>query len=327
MTKNPDLEPVGTTQFLLLLQSVPHLGEKALIRLLSGSAQRRLTAEDILNLPADHLQNELELDPRAASYLIEHRADLLQQSAALAKTLRAQSLQLVSITGAAYPVRLERYCDVPPPLIYTLGNLALLDSSIQEDAVPGRFTFTIALSRKASSASLIRLDEIATQLAAAGGVPVTGHDRPEYQRLALAAQRRNLPTIYVFDRGLREALGPQFDRPPFAAARIRDAVFDLERDLALSPYRLDDHCIGDNNRRRDSIVFALSDLVIALDINASGAMCAECIRAFEQGKPVYAATGGRSGNAALREASVPVLPHDEALMEILPSPKIRLRER
>ena len=41
-----------------------------------------------------------------------------------------------------------------------------------------------------------------------------------YKRLALTAQRQNRSVCYVFDRGLREALGPQFDRPPFSAARI-----------------------------------------------------------------------------------------------------------
>ena len=122
-----------------------------------------------------------------------------------------------------------------------------------------RFTFSIAVSNGASAESLARLDQLATELSAAGGVPVTGHDRTPYKRMALAAQRLNRPTIYVLDRGLREALGPEFDRPPFAAARIRDAFFDRERDLALSPFRLDDHSLGANNRRRDALIFALSD--------------------------------------------------------------------
>ncbi len=314
--KQRSADLVGGTQLLLLLQSVPHIGEKALLRLIAGSAQRRLTAEEILSLSATQLQDELELDPRAAAYLSTHREALLQSSAETARTLRAYPIEVVSCAGASYPVRMERWADIPPPVVYALGNRALLNiSTANPVGLPPRwFTFTIAASRKASAASLKLIDELATDLAVLGGVPVTGHDRPEYQRLALAAQRKNLSTVYVFDRGLREALGPQFDKPPFAAARIRDVEFDLNRDLALSPYKLDDHCIGANNRRRDSIVFALSDLVIAADVRSEGAMLEETLRAFEQGKPVFTVDGGREGSKLLIERGVPALPAIDAVV-------------
>jgi len=327
MTKIPIVDQsegtvVGTTQFLVLLQSVPHLGEKALIRLLSGTAQRRISPEAVLSLSANELETELELDPRSASYIESHREELKAHSAAVARMLRSYPLQVISIAGAAYPARIERYSDIPPPVLYTLGNLKLLEPSqaqhaaaagsssrqIPEFTSTSTFTFTVAASRSASQASMTYLDEVSTQLASLGGVTVTGHDRPEYQRLALAAQRRNLPTVYVFDRGIREALGPEFNRPPFAAARIRDAEFVTERDLAISQFRLDDHCLGGNNRRRDSLVFTLSDLVVALDVRASGGMYEECIRAHRQGKPVFVARGGRDGNEKLRELKLPDLP-------------------
>lgn len=307
---DPEQQAIGSTQFLLLLHSVPHLGEKAILRLLHGNAQRRLTPDLFLGLPAAALQQEFDLDPRSAGYLIENRSALLEKSAADVHTMRSYPLNLVSSVDAAYPARLERCAEVPPPLLYTLGNLDLLEPSNKTE--PGRrFTFTLAASRSCGAEALERLDEWATQLAIFGGVPVTGHDRAEYQRLALAAQRRNLPALYVFDRGLREALGKEFDRPPFAAARIRDAVFDLNRDLALSPFRLDDHCIGGNNRRRDSLIFSLSDVVIALDIRANGAMYTECLRAHQQGRPVFVAEGGHEGNTALRDAGVPTVPEPD----------------
>ena len=314
-------EPIGSTQFLLLLQSVPQIGEKALLRLLAGSAQRRLTAEAVLDMSREALQAQLELDPRAAAYLVENREELLQKSAEAARTLRMFPLELISCSGAGFPMRLERWADVPPPLVYALGNRSLLNINHQSasGAPPRWFTYTIAASRKASAASLKQLDELSTDLAAAGGVPVTGHDRPEYQRLALAAQRKNLPAIYVFDRGLREALGPRFDRAPFAAARIRDTAFVLDRDLALSPYRLDDHGLGANNRRRDSIIFALSDLVVALDVRPEGAMFEESLRAHEQGKPVFCVGAAREGGTLLQQRGVPLLPPISALTEIVRS--------
>lgn len=177
-----------------------------------------------------------------------------------------------------------------------------------QTAAPAPFTFSIAVSNGADNGTLKRLEEIATILIGRGCVPVTGHDRTPYKRLALVAQRQNRPTIYVLDRGLRDAHGPAFDRPLFAAARIRETVFDVTRDLALSPFRIDDHALGANLRRRDRMLYALADLIIALDVRAGGGMAAECLRAREQGRMVWVASGGRDGNAALREAGCMEMP-------------------
>ena len=314
MVRTPPSEPqleIGSTQFMLLLQSLPQVGEKALTRLLAGAALRRFTPEAILCMSAEELQRELELDARAAAYLAANRASLVQQSAELARNIRSYPVQLLAFSGAAYPSRIDRYASIPPPLVYAVGNLQLLDESTSNGAAPGvtsPFTFTIAVSRSAAQGTLVKLDELGTELVIAGGVPVTGHERAEYQRLALSAQRRNAPTIYVFDRGLREALGPEFNLPPFAAARIRDVEFELKRDLALSQFRLTDHCLGGNNRKRDSLIFSLSDVVIALDVAPNGAMYAECLRAYRQGKKVFVSATGRDGNRALIDNGVPLLP-------------------
>jgi len=299
---------LGHTQFVLLLHSVPYLGEKTLTRLLRTNARLRITPEEFLLLSPTEWQTRYEIDPRAADYLQRHQEKLLVLSADLARTVRAHDMQVLTSESMTYPQSIEQYDDSPPPILYAQGNPDLLDAD--ELHRHGKFTFTIAVSNGAPTESLVYLDQIAPSLVQAGGIPVTGHDRAPYKRLALAAQRLNRPIIYVMDRGLREALGPDFDRPPFAAARIREAVFDVHRDLALSPFRLDDHSLGANNRRRDRMVFALADLVIAVDINAGGVMEAACQRSHAQGRPVWVAAGGREGNAALLAAGCPALPEE-----------------
>lgn len=297
-------DALSPTQFLLLLHSIPQLGEKTLTRLLRLNAQNRLTPEAFLALSADEAKQRYDLHPQAAEVLATQREMLLTKSAELARVVRAHPLQVLSVENATYPRRLEQRDDAPPPLLYALGNFALL----REKPDVTHFTFTIATSNGATPATLNRQDEIAAALVQVGGVPVTGHDRAPYKRLALAAQRQNRPILYVLDRGLREALGPEFDRPPFTAARIREAVFDTGRDLAVSPFRLDDHGLGANNRRRDRLVFALADVIVALDVRAGGGMAGECLRAREQGRPVYVVEGGRDGNDALQDAGCPILP-------------------
>ena len=241
-----------------------------------------------------------------ATYLAENKTPLLAKSAELLKAFRVHPLHLFTQSSAAYPAKLERFDDTPPPILYALGNVALLD--LPQNASGSRFSFTVAVSNDAVTSSLDRADEIANALIIAGGVPMTGHDRLPFQRLALCAQRLDKSIVYVLDRGLREALGPDYDRPPFAAARIRDAVFEPRRDVAVSPFRLDDHGLGANNKRRDRLIFALSDVVIVADIRAGGGMMSECRRAFDQGKIVRVLPdGGREGNAALIGSGVPAL--------------------
>ncbi len=323
-------EPISPIQFTLLLHSVPHLGEKTLTRLLRYNARLRITPDECLLLSTEHWQTQYDLDPRAAAFLVEHQAELLDKSAELARAARHAKISVLTCESMTYPTRLERYDDAPPPILYALGNLSLTGNGLSSatpkrnsvaagqsqagnhsvtDTASARFTFTIAVSNGSPPAALIRQDEIARTLIEHGGVPVTGHDRAPYKRLALSAQRLNRPTIYVFDCGLREAMGPEFDRPPFAAARIRDLIFDTKRDLALSPFRFDDHSLGANNRRRDRMIFALAQVVIALDIAAGGGMETECRRALEQGVPVYVVPqGGRAGNAALLALGCDPLP-------------------
>ena len=353
MTRDPktSTEPLGFTRFALLLHSIPRVGEKTLTRLLHHVSSRRIEPETCLQWSVEEWQTRCELDPRAAAMLCEQQDALIARADEMARTVRQHNLHVLTPQSPAYPDRLERFDDSPPPIVYALGNLGLLlplpappesaapapstarksdaksaaksaasyraDADNSEQAVTSKtpaaatrapFTFSIAVSNGADNATLKRMEAMATVLVQRGCVPVTGHDRTPYKRLALAAQRQNRPVIYVMDRGLRDALGPAFDRPPFAEARIRETVFDTGRDLALSPFRLDDHAIGANLRRRDRMLYALADLIIALDVRAGGGMAAECLRAHEQGRMVWVAGGGRDGNALLRAAGCTGMP-------------------
>jgi hypothetical protein len=293
---------VTATQFILLLHSVPDIGEKTLTRLLTIISQQRLTPAACLAFSASEWRRKFGLKSNIADTIVSQREKLLEESEANLRRLREHPIEILTVIGAAYPKRLERYDEAPPPILYALGNAALLEPA------PMRFTFTIAVSNEATPETLTRQDELADALIELGGVPVTGHDRIPYQRLALAAQRRNRPTFYVFDRGLREALGPSFDLPPFAAARIRDAVFSTDRDLALSSFRLDDHGLGANNRRRDSLVFAMSDVVLALSVRPGGNMAKECLHSRMQGKSVFVCSGPGSSAESLSAMGCDALP-------------------
>lgn len=280
----------------LLLHCVPYIGEVRLTQLLHQFAIEPQAPADFVHLSAAELKSRYHLDPRAIKYILSNPLNLLEKAEELARTIRYHNLLCVTRTQASYPLRLETNDPSPPPILYALGRYELLDASSVAN-----FTFTVVVSNGADPAIYTRLEQIAYQLLLKGGVPITGHDRLPYQRLALCAQRQKRPVIYILDRGLREALGPAFESALFSSARIHDIAFRRDRDVVLSPFRLDDHCLGEHNRLRDRLVLMLADIVVALDVRADGVMLAECLRVLNSGRTILVADGGREGNTILRQ--------------------------
>ncbi len=297
------MEQPGLTQFMLILHSLPQLGEKSLIRVLSLMRQRMISSEAVISYSVQDWVDRCEMPLPAAEFLVLNRENLLMKSKREMLDIGKLPLHVLNSESITYPHRLQKNAEIPPPILYCAGSVSLLADSKDNDRT---FTFTIAVSNGASAEILSRQDHIAENLISQGGVVVTGHDRQAYQRLALSAQRMNSPVIYILDRGLLETLGPNYDRIPFAAARIRESRLNVDRDAVLSSFRLSDHGLGANNRRRDALIFALSDKIIALDVRDGGSMAAECMRAHKQREAVEVCEGGREGNVRLLSARCPV---------------------
>lgn len=292
------------TQFLLLLHSIPDVGDRTLSHALRYLVQQRLSPADLLAFPARRWQRDLQLSESACNYLFENREALLQKSLELEKLRFKSQVHLLYQGSASYPELLDVNEEVPPALVYARGNLGLIDENRS-------FTFTVIASNKPTSHHLDRIDALVTDMANAGGTVVTGHDRLPYQRAALAAHRIDRPIIYVFDKGLRNALGADFSQTPFASARIYEVEFNTDLDLALSPFRLDDHSLSFNLPKRDRLIFSLSDIVIAQDVRSGGVMYTQCQRILKQGRPLYVASDGREGNALLLQQGAKPLPTGE----------------
>src|SRR5580700_1718984 len=113
-------EAIGAAQFVLLLQSVPHLGEKTLSRLLRANALQRVTPETWLARTPDEWRTCDELDPRAIEHLVTQREALLARSAEQARTVRAHDLRILTCDSMTYPDRVERFDDAPPPVLMAL---------------------------------------------------------------------------------------------------------------------------------------------------------------------------------------------------------------
>jgi hypothetical protein len=120
---------------------------------------------------------------------------------------------------------------------------------------------------------------------------VTGHNRPPYQRAALAALRFGGKVCYVLDRGLLEAFSNDLRRELFPAAHVWSRQYDPATTLTLTPYPLRAHGIAIHNRRRDELVFALADTIVAGEIRPGGQMDHHLRAAQESNRQVVKVSG------------------------------------
>lgn len=276
-------------EFILLLMSTPGIGDRTLKAILRRNAIVRRSPEEFLSLSSKDLIGEYELKSDVAESL-RRRSHVDQKEAeAGARWLRRNEIALLTCNDATYPRRLFERMDDPPAVLFAYGNASLLQSPL----------FAVANSNGAPEDLLAAGDRAVEDRIAGGWALVTGHNRIGYQRPALAARRNGGKICYVLDRGLVRGFGNDLTQALFPAARIWGPAYDPKTDLTISSFGLNDHGIAANNRRRDAIVFALADEILAGWVRPGGQMEAECMAALLAGRSVRLIAGP---NASLEAA-------------------------
>lgn len=302
------MRQITRTQFALLLHSVPRLGPKGTARILaelrSGLPDERIGLTQIRawRLSADTLHKEYGIHRDAAECIAHQKEELLSASADLASAVDSLGIRVFTELDADYPSLLRDYANCQPPILYAYGNLSLLRErkfAVVNSGTIGRRTMEITR-------------QLAGTLSDEGLAAVTSHNTRGYQVVALAAKSRNAAVLLVLDRGILSAFPHGLGWEPMAQARIWDLRFDPGRDLVVSRFRLYDPWIGANGRERDRMVFALADVVVAVDIRPGGVMENECLRAHKIGREVFVYTADDGplpgGNCALLECGCPPVP-------------------
>lgn len=285
---------MDNADLVLLLSVARGVGPRATAEILRLNAVLRRSAADFLALSAAELMAGYALKRDAADAILAAGRLRAAWAAETVRSLRAAGIMVLTITDATYPSRLLRGCPKPPPVVYAFGALEVLAARV----------FAVANSNDAGEEDLAAADRAAAVAIEEGWTPVTGHNRIPYQRTALVARRQGARVCYVMDRGLRHGFGGDLTRDLFAAARIWNPAYDPSRDLAISAFGPDDHGSAGNNRRRDELVFALADAVIAGYLKPGGVMQTICREAEDRGVPVLPATSDPDAmRAALRKAA------------------------
>jgi hypothetical protein len=96
-------------------------------------------------------------------------------------------------------------------------------------------------------------------------------------------------------------LKPSADPFGFGPGRM---ALDVEHTLVLSPFRLLDHAVARNGRRRDEIIGALADVIVAVHARPGGEIERVCLQALDRGQSVLSWYGENAGLVAAGATAV-----------------------
>jgi predicted Rossmann fold nucleotide-binding protein DprA/Smf involved in DNA uptake len=265
---------------LLLLSELPRVGERVLRRLVQRALETNRRVAVLLAEPEHVLAYDYGLPEVAVRRLVEDRARHEAHCRVLCDWLREAGVMLAHPAHPSYPSRrLSREVD-RPPFLYLYGESALLEHP----------TLAILNSRDLTEQSVAATVQIARQTAREGFTLITGGMKATHRIAATTVRAMGAPRVIVLDRGIGTAFGDWMDRDPFGLGPGR-ARLDRQRTLVVSPFRPHDHAVPRNGRRRDEIVAALGDVVVAVRGRSGGEIERICLRALDAGRCVLSWQG------------------------------------
>jgi predicted Rossmann fold nucleotide-binding protein DprA/Smf involved in DNA uptake len=164
-------------------------------------------------------------------------------------------------------------------------------------------TLSILASREPSESSVVATVQIARHAAGEGFTLVTGGMKATHRIAAAAVRAAGARRAIVLDRGVLAAFRGSFDLDPFGIGSGR-ARFDARRTLVLSPFRPCDHASPRSGRRRDELIAALGDVVVATSARPGGEVERVCLRALDAGQCVLSWQGENATLAAAGAAPI-----------------------
>lgn len=276
-----------TALYAVMLSELPHVGDKGAERILALNRARQHSLATFFRLPDAILRDDYQLHPATLTRLGVERVEHETRCRWLLDQLVAAGGMAHMSEDHGYPARLRRRLMPPPVVLYSFGaadlfrapTLAVLNSR--------------TLSEHAVSASLAAVQAAVGQ----GFTLVTGGMKTSYRIAAVAGRAAAAPRVIVLDRGIFATFGARLDRDPFGFGPGR-SVLDAARTLVLSPFRLMDHATPRNGQRRDELIAALADVIVAVHARPGGQIERVCLEALDRGQCVLSWYGENAGLVA-----------------------------
>jgi len=282
---------------LLTWAELPRIGDRSLHRVQAHARSRQLSLAALAMLPVARLAQELRLPAAAIRRLGEERAWHHRRCVALAARLTAAGAELCQPGDALYPTGWQRHAEPPPAVATLYGNVALA-------AQPN---VALLHSRLVSEASVAATLRVVSAICADGLAVAVGGMKTPHRIAAATARALGAARLVVLDRGLFAAFGDDVGRDPFGLGPGR-GQFNLERSLVVSAFRPDDHAVARSGRRRDALLTALADIVVAVSARPGGEIERCCRACLRRGQCVLVWEGGNL--ALLGDGAIPIAAAD-----------------
>jgi predicted Rossmann fold nucleotide-binding protein DprA/Smf involved in DNA uptake len=276
-----------TALYAVMLSELPHVGDKAAERILALNRARQHSLATFFRLPPAVLRDDYKLHAATLGRLGAERTEHETRCRWLLDQLVAAGGSAYLTEDRGYPARLTQRLTPPPVVLYSFGTADLLRAPTL--AVLNSRT----LSEHAVSASLAAVQAAVGQ----GFTLVTGGMKTSYRIAAVAGRAAAAPRVIVLDRGIFATFGARLDRDPFGFGPGRSAL-DAARTLVLSPFRLMDHATPRNGQRRDELIAALADVIVAVHARPGGQIERVCLEALDRGQSVLSWYGENAGLVA-----------------------------
>jgi predicted Rossmann fold nucleotide-binding protein DprA/Smf involved in DNA uptake len=271
----------------LMLFELPRVGEQTVRRLLELARDQRLELGDVLRFPAPLLASRCRLPAAAIERLTIDREPYTRHCQMLLARAHQIGADLCTLDDAEYPRPWLRHTLSPPPLVYVHGAAAAL-------AAPA---VALLSSREPSAPSVSATVRLIEGAAGEGFTLVAGGMKSTHRIAAATARASGALRVIVLDRGLLSTFPDGLPRDSFGFGPCRPAL-DTSRTLVLSPFRLYDHAVPRNGRRRDQLAAALGDLIVAVSARPGGEIERICLEALDRGRCVLSWHGENRGLVA-----------------------------
>ena len=276
-----------TALYAVMLSELPRVGDRLADRILGRNRERGHGLATFFRLPAAILRDVYRLPAETVAHLDAgvdaHRA----RCGWLLGRLAGAGGDAWCIGDPAYPARLGRRLAPPAPVLYAVGAADVFQ----------RPTLAVLNSRLLAEHTVPATTAVAQAAAGQGFTLVGGGMKTSYRIASVAGRVAGAPRVIVLDRGLFTTFGAQADRDPSGFGPGRGPL-DVARTLVVSPFRLGDHASPRSGQRRDELVAALADVIVAVHAEPGGQIERVCLEALDRGQVVLSWYGENAGLVA-----------------------------
>jgi predicted Rossmann fold nucleotide-binding protein DprA/Smf involved in DNA uptake len=263
-----------TALALVTLAELPGVGERRLQRIAARALAGGVAVSEVLALPAAVLARDYHLPATALMRLTRARLWHGAHCRGIVARLDACGGRLCTPGDRDYPAQWRARLE-PPPLLYAYGEGALLAPPV-----------VALLSSRLVTEQVVTATMRVVRRAAADGCSIAvGGMKATHRIAAMAVRASRARRLVVLDRGLFAAFRRGLELDPFGPAPGLSR-FDPHTTLVLSTFRPHDHAVARNGRRRDELIAALGDVVVAASARPGGEVERICLRALDRGQCV-----------------------------------------